>query len=224
MTALNTASAIVGSLWEGFVALPLLGSEGSLRALVVAYAAVAVALAVPSIRAGRPFAAGVLVSVAAVAWIAVPRWDRAHHERDQRLLREGGRRRGRPGDPRGRPRRRDDRQQDHGRHDALTNGKFQGDDGFQVAAQRGFAHVPALFVHEDRRALVIGLGTGMTLGTLATYPFERIDLAELSPGIVDAARRYFGRINRDVLADPRVHVLLEDGRNVLWSGTRSTTS
>ena len=41
------------------------------------------------------------------------------------------------------------------------------------------------------RALVIGLGTGTTLGTIAAYPWKRIDVAEISPAIVEASRRYF---------------------------------
>ena len=40
----------------------------------------------------------------------------------------------------------------------------------------------------------------------ASYPFEHVDLAELSPGIVEAARAFFGEVNGDVLDDPRVHV------------------
>ena len=61
----------------------------------------------------------------------------------------------------------------------------------------------------------MGLGTGVTLHETATYPFARIDLAELSPGIVKAARQFFGEVNGGVLDDPRVHVRLEDGRNLL---------
>src|SRR6185312_11955866 len=72
-----------------------------------------------------------------------------------------------------------------------TNGKFQGDDGPEMPAQRRFAHFPSLFVRSFDRALVIGLGTGTTLGTIATYPWKRVDVAEISPSIVEASRRYF---------------------------------
>ena len=102
-----------------------------------------------------------------------------------------------------------------------TNGKFQGDDGFQMTAQFGFAHIPMLFVRRADRALVIGLGTGTTLGQLGAYPFARLDVAELSPGIVSAAGTFFGAINRGILHDPRVVVRFEDGRNVLLVGPPS---
>src|SRR5207247_244652 len=41
-----------------------------------------------------------------------------------------------------------------------TNGKFQGDNGFQMSAQYGFANIPAMFAKRMGRALVIGMGTG----------------------------------------------------------------
>ena len=91
-----------------------------------------------------------------------------------------------------------------GVHTLYTNGKFQGNTGWEMEAQRLFAHYPSMFVERFDRALVIGLGTGTTLGTLAAYPWKQLDVAEISPAIVDAASRYFGVPNRGVLDDPRV--------------------
>src|SRR5215470_6881274 len=82
-----------------------------------------------------------------------------------------------------------------------TNGKFQGDDGAEMPAQRRFAHFPSLFVRRFDHALVIGLGTGTTLGTIAAYPWARVDVAEISPSIVEASRRYFTAQARESLAD-----------------------
>jgi len=87
-----------------------------------------------------------------------------------------------------------------------------------MAAQHGFADVPAMFVPRFGRALVVGLGTGTTLAATAGYPFERIDLAELSPGILKAAGRFFRSVNGGVLDEPRLHVSQEDGRNMLLVG------
>ena len=52
-------------------------------------------------------------------------------------------------------------------------------------------------------------------GTLAAYPWEHIDLAEISPAILEASRLYFRRQSRDALDDPRVTTHVNDGRNVL---------
>ena len=97
----------------------------------------------------------------------------------------------------------------------LTNGKFQGNNGSEVIDQERFALIPNLFVHSPRRALNIGLGTGTTLGVIAQFPYEEIEVAELASDIVYAADRYFSDVNRHSLRDPRVRVHLEDGRNYL---------
>jgi spermidine synthase len=102
-----------------------------------------------------------------------------------------------------------------------TNGKFQGNNGWEMSAQRFFAHYPSLFVERFDRTLVIGLGTGTTLGTLAAYPWKKIDVVEISPSIVEAAERYFQACNHGAIRDPRVTVHHADGRNfVLVSDAR----
>jgi spermidine synthase len=76
--------------------------------------------------------------------------------------------------------------------------------------------VPILFTRGFERALVIGLGTGHTLRVLARFPFREIDAVEISPSIVEAARRWFGDINEAVFdRDPRVKLSVADGRNFL---------
>jgi spermidine synthase len=68
--------------------------------------------------------------------------------------------------------------------------------------------------HFDR-TLVIGLGTGTTLGTIESYPWRQIDVVEISPAIVEAARLFFSGPNRGALDDPRMTMHLADGRNHL---------
>ena len=101
-----------------------------------------------------------------------------------------------------------------------TNGKFQGDDGEQQAAQTAFALIPALHLHNRRDALVIGCGTGQSASVLNGLDFKTIDIAEISPGILLAAGSRFRRINEDVLRSSKVSVHLEDGRNYLLSRSR----
>jgi spermidine synthase len=107
----------------------------------------------------------------------------------------------------------------------LTNGKFQGDDRVttsgQTMAQFGFAAIPSLFVEGWDRALLIGLGTGHSAATLRHAGYREIDVAEFSPGIVGAAKECFRGLNGNVLASPEVHLLLEDGRNVLLADSRT---
>jgi spermidine synthase len=100
-----------------------------------------------------------------------------------------------------------------------TNGKFQGNNSYEMEAQRAFAHIPCVLAARHEKAFAIGLGTGTTVGTLAAYPFDRIDVAEISPAITFAAGTYFADVNGGVLGDPRVRLLHEDGRNALLVST-----
>jgi spermidine synthase len=101
----------------------------------------------------------------------------------------------------------------------FTNGKLQGNDdqtdGVVQAQQVGTAVLPSLFTKHFRRALLIGLGTGNGAAILKQVGFERLDIAELSPGIVRAVKAEFRHVDHGVLDDPTVHCTLEDGRNLL---------
>lgn len=86
---------------------------------------------------------------------------------------------------------------------------------------RLLAHVPMLLHPAPRDAMVICLGSGMTLSAVAAHPdVTTIDCAELSPGVARAARRWFGEANGHVLEDPRVHVIVNDGRTQMLVSRR----
>ncbi|WP_408642510.1 fused MFS/spermidine synthase [Sinorhizobium chiapasense] len=75
-----------------------------------------------------------------------------------------------------------------------------------------------LIIHqsEPKSALVIGLGTGITAGSLLSYPgLERRVAAELLPSVVRAATLFTG--NNDAVNDRRLDVRLRDGRRELLS-------
>ncbi len=210
-TAVNTVASMAGSLLAGFVLLPALGSQRACGAIALAYATTALFVPAPRRRWVGAVALGACLFI-----LAVPRWDLARLSSGTNVYFE--------------------RQPEQGRviwidedlHGGVvtvtrsadittmwTNGKYQGDTGWQMTPQRSFADVPAMFLPRFGRALVVGVGTGVTVQATAHYPFERIDVAELSPGIVKAARLFFGGVNGGILDDPRVHVRLEDGRNLL---------
>jgi spermidine synthase len=102
----------------------------------------------------------------------------------------------------------------------LTNGKFQGDDDNESDAQFGFSAIPALVGGGRGSALVIGLGTGHSAATLKQLGYDRVDVAEYAPGIVEAAQTCFAHLNDKVLSDPTVKLHLEDGRNLLLADRR----
>ncbi len=83
-----------------------------------------------------------------------------------------------------------------------------------MANQLLLGHLPMLRHPAPRDVFILGLGTGVTAAAVARYPVRRIDIVELEPAGVDAAR-FFDRQNRAVLNDPRVRLVLADGRNRL---------
>ena len=44
-------------------------------------------------------------------------------------------------------------------------------------------------------------------------------MAELVPEVVDAARDHFGSYTNGLFSDPRVQVVIEDGRNLLFASS-----
>ncbi|QLL66316.1 spermidine synthase (plasmid) [Sinorhizobium mexicanum] len=79
-----------------------------------------------------------------------------------------------------------------------------------------------LIIHqgEPKSALVIGLGTGITAGSLLSYPgLERRVAAELLPSVVRAASLFTG--NNDAANDSRLDIRLRDGRRELLSSQES---
>lgn len=90
-----------------------------------------------------------------------------------------------------------------------------------LQCQRALGHLPMLLHPDPRRVFVLGLGTGMTLGATSVHPeVSAITLLEIEPGVIGVART-FRRWNHDVLEDPRLRIVFNDGRNFLAT-TRET--
>lgn len=82
-----------------------------------------------------------------------------------------------------------------------------------AAAVEQFVHLPVLFLDgPPRRVLVIGGGVGGVLAELERYPLERIDYAEPDPLLIRAVQAVPTALTAAELADPRLHVAVEDGR------------
>jgi spermidine synthase len=213
LTAINTLGAVVGALGTGYGLLPWLGSQRSLEAVVVLFALSALAALVLAPASARRAVVGI-AAAASVVTPLLPRWNLARLTGGSNVYFE------RWIEPESIPFLREDVHggvttvsEAKGVFTLLTNGKFQGNTGWEMSAQRFFAHYPSLFVSQFDRALVIGLGTGTTLGTLAAYPWQKLDVVEISPSIVEAARRFFKPGNLGAIDDPRVSVHHGDGRN-----------
>lgn len=84
------------------------------------------------------------------------------------------------------------------------------------AVQMMQGHLPLLLGAGRTRSVVhIGFGSGGTAHAVAQHPVEQIRIVEISPAVLAASDRWFAGVNQGVLADPRVRVEINDGRNFL---------
>ncbi len=92
-------------------------------------------------------------------------------------------------------------------------------DRISMQTFRMLAFLPTLMHPDPREALVVTFGGGIVTGTLSRYDLDRIDCVEIFPGI-SAAAPYFRKENHAVLDNPRVNLIIEDGRNHLLTTDR----
>ena len=96
-----------------------------------------------------------------------------------------------------------------------VNGKPDASTDLDVTTQRLLGHIPMLLKPGSTNVLVVGLGSGMTCGSVAKHPsVGRIDVVEISPEVAEAAR-FFENYNDDILDNPRLRLVVEDAKSFL---------
>lgn len=81
--------------------------------------------------------------------------------------------------------------------------------------QRAFAHLPLLQMDSPSSVMVICFGVGNTLYAASLHPSVRhIETVDLSRNVLSLSS-YFSQWNGDILKDPRVRVVVNDGRQHL---------
>lgn len=228
--AANTLGSVVGSFVAGFVLIPLIGVRASILLAVGLNALLGAVFLLASgwrTRRVRVLCVGVAGTVFTGAMIAVPAWD-THlinsapylyayrykaNARTQGIDLEGVM-----------TRRRRLLYEEEGLTATVTvvesggqlflkvNGKTDASSRGDLRSQSLLSHLPTLLHPAPDRVLLIGLGSGISLGALEHHPVQRIDCVEISPEVVHAAR-LFSQVNGDALSDPRVRLIIGDGRN-----------
>ena len=232
----NTAGTIAGALLAGFLLVPWLGARTSLIVAAAVNTAVGIAVlaaAGPARPLWRRAAITPLVLLFVAGVVFLPRWDPrvmaggvsiyverftsapdpAAHFREaaatRQLLyyREGT-----------------NSTVAVERTERMTalrvDGKVDASNGVDMATQLMLGHLPILLHPNPGRVLVIGLGSGVTAGAVAQHPVVReIDVVELEPAVVEAST-FFLEENRNVLSDPRVRLVVGDGRNYILASEK----
>jgi spermidine synthase len=233
VAAANGAGAVIGAFLGGFVLLPALHALGTIILavainLAVAVAAMAASTAVPAARRALRFAAacagGLLLAI-----VLRPSWNpqvmtaAMYHYAGQLPDRS---RQGlmeyvvRPSEL---------LFYDEGRSSVVTvcrtrrtgelwlanNGKVDASSTGDLDTQVLLGQLPMLVRPDAQRALVIGLASGITTGSMSLHrTLEHIDVFEIEPSMLRACR-VFDEHNHRVLDDPRVRVVVNDARNQL---------
>jgi spermidine synthase len=232
--ACNTLGAIVGTVAAGFVLIPMLGLQATAKTAVIINVITGLILLLAAVPAApvRRAAAGVAGLAIAAGAVMLPAWNpdvmasgvAIYGHRYGSHLSSG----------------RELAQMASGSallsyEDGLsatvtvhrlgdttflrTNGKTDASTGIDMHTQLISGHLPMLMHPNPKNVLVIGLGSGVTVGAVARHPVERIDVVEIEPAMVRAAR-FFAEANRNALKDPRVHIAVTDGRNFLQTTPR----
>jgi len=101
-----------------------------------------------------------------------------------------------------------------------VNGKTDASSRGDLRSQSLLAHLPLLLHENPDEVLLIGLGSGITLGALERHPVRDIECVEISPEVVEGAK-FFGEVNYNALEDPRLQLFIGDGRNHVALSQRS---
>lgn len=98
-----------------------------------------------------------------------------------------------------------------------VNGKADATSFFEdgdLETQVLLGQLPLLLHPTPRDVMVIGLGSGITSGSVGTHSVDHIRVIEVE-GVMVGAARAFAPFNREILDDPRVAVSINDARNEL---------
>ena len=86
--------------------------------------------------------------------------------------------------------------------------------------QRLLGHLTALMhARGPKSALVVGFGAGVTAGAVSIHPtVERLVICELEPLIPRVVSRYFGDVNYDVATNLKARIVQDDARHYMLTG------
>src|SRR5215471_13336063 len=95
-----------------------------------------------------------------------------------------------------------------------VNGKPDASTAGDLPTQVLIGSLPLLLRQNTDDCLVIGLGSGVTLGSVEQFPLKHVTCVELEPAVIEASH-YFDDVNHRPLEDPRLRLIANDGRNFI---------
>ncbi len=234
VSAFNTVGAAIGAIAAGFVILPLLGMEKSI--MLLSFLAIALGALVLLSEKGLKLSRFLVIGSGAVCIIIVllftPKWEKTllasgpyfspwmyvqngeivlnKKLQSERLLffKEG-------------------------RTSTIStvkdineviffssNGKVEADTAKRsMTLQRMMSHLPMLFHPNPKQVMNIGLGAGVTFGSLGCYPVDHLEVVEIEPEVKNVAL-VWGDLNHRIVERDDAIITINDGRNHLFATAR----
>ena len=208
LTAINTLGAILGSVFAGFVLFGILGLWNSIGTFSLVYA-VLLSILAPGIKSPGSIYRYILALISIVIVIYfVQQADKFPvvfiEEKSEKLVEvwEGN----------------------YGttaviNHAGLLKLKVNNYYTLGGVPSSGFeerqTQVPVLLHPNPNKVFFLGMGAGLTAGTSLLYPVKKVDVVELVPEAILAARKHFNKYLYGLFEDERVSIIAEDGRNYL---------
>lgn len=91
----------------------------------------------------------------------------------------------------------------------IVNGKPDASNMGDMPTQVLDGQIPMMLHPGADSVLVIGLGSGVTAGSVLTHPIRHLDIVEISPEVVEASE-HFNDVNNEPFQDPRTTVYIDD--------------
>jgi spermidine synthase len=104
--------------------------------------------------------------------------------------------------------------EDWGVRSMAINGRTNASDKDDMPTQVMLGQLPLLLAPRMERALIVGYGSGVSVGALLESPLKSLECLELEPEVVSAAS-YFNHVNHEPLKDARLKLIIDDARTYL---------
>ncbi|MBN1296279.1 fused MFS/spermidine synthase [bacterium] len=215
----NTLGGIFGSMSAGFLLIPLIGTHTTLIIFAVVFLLVGIGILIAAIpeRKSR-IQLGFLCIICLLGYSLLPGWNP--------FLLDSGVYVYAPQLVNGFESNRKILFNEEGLHSHVTvseknnvrslkiNGKTDGSDGDDLTTQVMLSILPLAHCKNPRKALIVGLGTGVTAGSALNYQGLNVVCIEIDDAVIHASR-YFDHVSGSPMNNPQFSILQADARTVL---------
>jgi spermidine synthase len=96
----------------------------------------------------------------------------------------------------------------------LVNGKADASDKGDMPTQIMLGQTPLLLHNDPKEVLIVGFGSGVTVGAALTHSVSSVEVVELAQSVIKASS-LFDHVNNQPLLDPRTKIIIEDAASYL---------